>query len=629
MKTLTSLLTLSLLMSMANADKEIGFIEKFALADDRAEVLRELVPGTEEYYYFHALHYQTTDETSKYREIINQWAKRFERSSLREEIENRQALLSYEKDPKGTLEYLKRKLRLNFNHQREVKREKPDLPDTLDQKRIAYEVYLKDALRRSSSTSQISNYGLDALLRDEAKLKVSQERDLLKRLTRPDFPNLVALVNKDLKRKESRGFGEFNIHRALLPEQLEELQQLNPKLRNNTAFVHTRLQKMLPDEDTDMFRDDKVRADYLERAWNYVSKLEASFNSLKAHLLYQRLSLLRSQGTYDRKLFTEYIQLPREVHYIAKSFRKDPLAWKHPANIGARFDALTRCPPIVRDEPLVREHLLHFFVKANDYSNFATYISEDYLKPLFAEAKILSGSGNQEKWFSMLSPSAYQALKDRVDIDFVPTNPKRFEIDDTVELDLEVKNVGKLLVKVYEINTANYYRSFQQEISTDLNLDGLVATNERSEEYDEPPLLRKRRSFSFPELKGRGVWIIEFIGNSKSSRAVVRKGDLQFITRPSSAGNVLTIIDESLKPVEDGYVIMGGRRFDSGKDNAEILIPFSSDTGNRKITLHDGKGIRSPGKPSPGAGKLRLTCWFLCRPRGTPARKRSQPRGSS
>ena len=34
------------------AENEIGFIEKFALAPDRAKVLGELVPGTEDYYFF-------------------------------------------------------------------------------------------------------------------------------------------------------------------------------------------------------------------------------------------------------------------------------------------------------------------------------------------------------------------------------------------------------------------------------------------------------------------------------------------------------------------------------------------------------------------------------------------------
>ena len=44
---------------------EIGFLEDFALAKDRAAVLKQLIPGSEEYYYYHCLHYQNTEQFDK------------------------------------------------------------------------------------------------------------------------------------------------------------------------------------------------------------------------------------------------------------------------------------------------------------------------------------------------------------------------------------------------------------------------------------------------------------------------------------------------------------------------------------------------------------------------------------
>ncbi len=38
--------------------QEIGPIEKFALSDDRTKFLKELIPGSEEHFYYHVLHYQ-------------------------------------------------------------------------------------------------------------------------------------------------------------------------------------------------------------------------------------------------------------------------------------------------------------------------------------------------------------------------------------------------------------------------------------------------------------------------------------------------------------------------------------------------------------------------------------------
>ncbi|MEY4484828.1 MAG: hypothetical protein RL693_2280, partial [Verrucomicrobiota bacterium] len=103
------------------AENEIGFIEKFALAPDRAKVLGELVPGTEEYYFFHALHYQNTRDAAKFADIMAQWKKRFPSSDKREIINNREALLSYDADPQKTLKYLRDRLGISFNHVQEVR----------------------------------------------------------------------------------------------------------------------------------------------------------------------------------------------------------------------------------------------------------------------------------------------------------------------------------------------------------------------------------------------------------------------------------------------------------------------------------------------------------------------------
>ena len=103
------LLGISVARMSCLADNEIGFIEKFALAKDRAAVLQQLVPGTEEYYFFHALHYQNTAQGPKLAAMMEQWAKRFPGSQQRKIIENREALIGYDADPQKTLKFLREK----------------------------------------------------------------------------------------------------------------------------------------------------------------------------------------------------------------------------------------------------------------------------------------------------------------------------------------------------------------------------------------------------------------------------------------------------------------------------------------------------------------------------------------
>ena len=128
---------------------------------------------------------------------------------------------------------------------------------------------------------------------------------------------------------------------------------------------------------------------------------------------------------------------------------------------------------------------------------------------------------------------------------------QQFALDQKVSLDVDVKHVETLIVKVFQINTQNYYRENLAEIDTDVNLDGLVANQEATYTYQEPPLRRVRRHFEFPAIEGRGVYVIDFIGNGKSSRALVRKGRLHALVRTSTAGQVFTVLDEQNQQVKD------------------------------------------------------------------------------
>jgi hypothetical protein len=589
-------------LSPVLAQQEIGYIEEFALAADRNEALRQLIPGTEDYYYYHALHFQSTGQAKEYAAILSQWEKRFQNSGLRDQVKHRQILLNYSDNPKQALEELRRELGINFNHQQEGKAKATQYPSKLDPKEISWESLLNEALSNNCNLDLLTEDAFFPLLKFGRKLTVEQRRNLLSRASLPDLPGLVELIAEDLKSKESRGFGEFNIHRALTITQLDELQALIPTLTRNENFVHTRLARLLPGADSNAAVDPAVREAYLERAWKFVSPLEPSFNSLKVHLLYQRLVHDRAQGVMDPTRFLTYLKLPRNVFYIRPEWKRDEeRVWKHAANVGADYREVTGFPPIGGDDALVRDYLLHLLKDAKNFDPYAPYIAESWLKAVFAESKIVNGVGKPEEWASLLSPSAYQTLKDRVDVDFDPAqgagkpsaNALQLGVEDPVHLRLHVKNVDKLLVKVFEVNTFNYYREHGREVSTDLLLDGLVANHERSFEYDEAPVRRVARDFEFPEIgKRRGVWVIEFIGGSRSSRAIIRKGQLSAFATTGAGGSKLQLLDASLQPVRNGAVWLGDRRF-AGDEDGHVVIPFSNNPGQRLLVIKDASGFSS------------------------------------
>ena len=580
-------LVMSIMVNAGAAPNEVGYIESFALAKDRETVLAQLIPGTEDYYYFYCLHHQAKGDFAAVEKLLTPWIKRHGKSGLYTEIRNRQSLFAYAEDPKGSLDYLVKQLGLRFDHQKEELNRKPALPVALDPKQVTGDAFLQRALFRHKNLDGVEERGLDGLLRGQVKLDSVRRRHLLQRLTRPDFQNLVALVNADLKSKESRGFGEFNIHRALLPEQLEQLVKLQPGLIKNRNYVHAVVSKMRPSADIDWQNDPVAKSAYLSRVWNFVKGLDAVFNALKVHSLYQLLADQRAAGKYDRTLFLEYLKLPRRVGYVEPRYLNDPDRRRVIADLGTDFRKVTACHTIGNDEPLVRDFFMHLFVDEAGWNIYADYVRESWLKPVFAEAKILAGIGDQEKWYSLLSPAAYEELKDRVDLQFVRHNPRTFAAGDPVSIGIEIKNVRQLIVKVYEINALNYYLQEGREVNTDLELDGLVANSEKRYTYDDPPLRRILRKFDFPELANkRGVWVVELIGNGRSSRALIRKGGLQYLARPTPAGTAFNILNIDNEPVEAPSVWIAGRQFKPGK-KGNIIVPYSTNPGRQPVILAD------------------------------------------
>ncbi len=583
------------LASAALADTEVGFIETFALAKDREAALAQLVPGTEDYYFFSALHFQNTKNAAKLKSILQQWGERFPNSSRRQIIENRAALLGYDADPQATLKFLRERLNVDLNHVQRARDQNPDVPTTLDQAKIARSVFLAKALR-DDGLGGFSAAALEQLVRDGTELRPAQRRALLAKLTRPDVPGLVELIAQDLKTPESKGFGEFAIHRALLPDQLTALQKAVPTLAENEAFVLSRLQKLLPSADVDLEFNRPEKDAWLTRAWNYVKTLPPAFNTLKAALLRQRLEFDRQRGVYNKDLFVEYLKLPRPFPYVNPRFLQTGELARFPVAQDRGFtEQSLPIPPINQDEWLVRDYFLHFFVEEDSWTSYAQWVRDTWLKPVFAEAKIVNGVGDPEKWASLISPAAFQRLKDRVDVEFAPTNQTDHAPDDAVAIDIFVKNAPQLLVKIYEINALSYFLAEKKQINTDLNLDGLVANSERTENFGNDaassnPFRRTLRSFKFPELKGRGAWMVEFIGGGKSSRALIRKGQWSIITQAGPAGDLLTVLDEQKQPVKDAAVWLDGRKFTADEKTGRVLVPFTTQPGRQPVILANADG---------------------------------------
>ncbi|WP_254507916.1 hypothetical protein [Anatilimnocola floriformis] len=574
---------------------EIDFREDFSLARDRTKPLAQLIPGTEDYYYYHALHYLATEQYEKVGQLMPLWVQRHGETSRVFEIRTRQALQTYEKSPEKTLAYLRNRLGLHYPFEREILGAEPNLPTALDPAMISREQFANRAAPYSNDNlEQYEESAFDWLIKQA--LNPLQRRSLLARLGRPDHANLPKLIVDDLNHEHSGGFGSLAIHNQLLLTQLEEILKLKPDLLNNQNFVVAYLVRLQPTADEDPRHDQQVLAALLDRQAKFADRLSPAHNSLKAHVLYNQLLLDRQKGIYDKEKFLAYLKLPRHVGYVSRAMQESQPYRQFPVDLNQNYGGATLLPPIGQDEPLVRTFLLHFLRDAADIKEFEPYVNDTYLKHLLAEVKIVNGLGDAEKWASLLPPEQYKQLKERVDIDFAFTNKTSYSADEAVALDLHIKNAGTLIVKVFELNTKNFYRSNLREVDTDINLDGLVPNYEQTHQFTDAPVRRVPKKFEFPQLSRPGIYVIDFIGNGRSSRALVRKGGLKQLVRTSAAGQVFTVLDDKQQVVKNASIYLGGHEYTAEKDGT-VIVPFSTNPNRATIVISapttNEKGVKS------------------------------------
>lgn len=563
----------------------VGFAETYALAKDRAAVVAELIPGTADWYYYHCRERLDARDFETVRKVLPTWIKRHGRTARVIEIENREALLSYGDDQERTYDFLRQRLGLQFRHERIVPGARSDLATRLDPSLLSPTTMTQRALSRHRGT--VDGFTSAALARlCSANLDDKQLHSLLKRLDRPDVPNLPNLIVRDLSLRVSRGFGSLNIHNQLRKEQLDQCAELRPDLLQNAKFVAACLKRMQPDADTAWYEDTELREKHLQRVWTFARSLSPSFNSLKAHVLYHWLRHDLMQGAPDKERFLAYIRLPRRGGFASKAHMER--FQKRAEHVDLRRRYPTLLGPIGNDTALVRACLEQFFVQEDSVAAYSDHLDRRWLEGVLAETKLLAGIGDQERWYSLLDdPARLERLEKRVELRFPATMKKTYGANDAVRLVLDTKNVKALLVKVFEIDTFRYHVERQKPVDATIDLDGVVANFEQTFDYSDAPMRRVRRTFDLPMLRNPGTYVVDFVGNGISSRAVIHKGELRMVERTSAAGQLVRIYDEAGQHLTNATAWFGGREY-GADDRGEILLPFSTAPGKKQLVLRQG-----------------------------------------
>jgi hypothetical protein len=572
---------------------DLELLEALALADDRSAALAQLLPGSEDHDFYRALAAQHRGAHAEADAIIAAWPERHGGTPRYARLQLRQLLYRVTATPPSATEQLRDWLGVNHWHEAEVEDVDPTRPSRLADAAFDGAALLRQATEHDANLSQVSDEGLAELV--TWQLDDARRRVLLSRLGPTAQPEVVALIADELALRGAAGFGTLAIHHQLTLEQLHALAQRRPELRSHAGWVAAVVTRMRPPAEVDLELDAEARATYLEELWQLVAGLPPASNSLKAHVLWHLLDTARrrpparvepwaAEAAIDRDLVRGYLALPRSAGYLAHRWI-DQVKRDEVAQLGADFAGVTGLPPAGSDEDLVRD-LVH--AAGDDAQGYAAWLDRGWLDAEIATARLLAGDRNLDRATITLGPARAQALRDRIELRWCAHNRTQWAADAPVALDVDVKHVGELVIKVFRIDPVAYFQHHHREVDASLDLDGLAASHEEVRRFPEPASRRVRRRIELPACTRPGSYVIDLIGNGTSSRAVIHKGRLRHLVRVGAAGHVITILDEDGRPRPDAQVWLGDRAYAPDARGA-VVVAFSTHPGRTALLLTAGE----------------------------------------
>ncbi|RUS24421.1 hypothetical protein BC938DRAFT_473603 [Jimgerdemannia flammicorona] len=473
---------------------------------------------------------------------------------------------------------------------------------------------------------------MDSLLRDRPHPRLSnltaRLHDAIVKFSRTEVPTATELPGHSLITAQ--------ILKNLPLSHLLELRTLLPVITENSDYVLAVLRKLAPRIDACLMQrydtssllkdresgalDQAEQERFLRMALEFVETLSQTYLDLRFTILHAWLKFGMERNVWHEEEFLRYVRIPKHTSWYSVTVLPTNIIPSDYVTFGRTFDVpFIRPVSSAADQILMTEFLTHHFLQYRSYEAFVGILDlEAYLKPLFARTMIMARIGNAADWYPLLGATGIQALSTNSELAFTPQSAHanlRFAPKDLVKLNLRLKNIRTLTIREFRVDTLAYYRQTQKEFDETIDLDGLTPARERVVEYgDKPSVERHEEAFEFGEvveeeanvhvkvegdvyqgLKGRGVWVVDFVGGRQNCRAVVRKGTLRYLVKDTVAGHLFTILDEAHRRVtKDCSIWIASKSYLVGTiasyASGDILLPYTTRENINEVILltHSG-----------------------------------------
>ena len=485
-------------------DSTLRAYEEYVLKEKNLEEgSKSLIAGSTDYRYLKCMDLLTkkklalTEDELKYIKAFIE-----ERSDeTTKKVDIRYKLLKYDEaktdDEKAQIlnEFNAKYLNLTFNHQ------KPGNLMVKADKKAEVKEERKDTKILDSVDP---NFYLDKIYKGELKIHELSKPAMLKldlgKLKDDDFICFLDIIGDDLPMIDSDVFytrcaklisgknkqkkmSENSIINFTL-EQLEKLIKKDSDLIKTESFLFHYIEKKFFKElspTTEIITDDEKRVNLI-KVYDYAVTLPVTFMRFKSTVLFYILENGIKTDKYEKDYFMAYLKNPLNDSILLKKLPSDSNTL-----YGTIQDLREKFGNPSSSRKIIEKYLEHFFIQGDTMEMYLEYVDDQFLKIVSDNTLLMSGN---EVVITEENSKELETLGRQVRINFEDKTKDVFNIGEDISLWIELKNVSKLFIKVFEINTENYYRKNMEAFKTDINLDGLVACIEKTLDFHLGPQIR-------------------------------------------------------------------------------------------------------------------------------------------
>jgi hypothetical protein len=375
--------------------------------------------------------------------------------------------------------------------------------------------------------------------------------------------------------------------------QLEKFLELNSKAKEDSSFIRSMFTKKWPeiimriDERLENF--DRFRA-MVNEMITWISGHDSTIRNSIPQLRKMLLVHGAENGHFDIELLKEYIECPENVesfynmnHQQTCNFRYGDYIWKNlqfNQEIKILRDTVVKKFKVgkIGEWGLIKLYLEEEFKTSADFNFYKKYFATEILNNLFYEVKLKTGQ-KIAKIGQIFSEKTLESIRCEKILAWARGNQKYFTSDQEIKFKIQLKNITKVTVNIFQVNTENYYRKNKKEIPATIDLEGLMSAKTQILNLPENPILLTEKEITLEGLgaTSRGVYIVELIGGGISTRVMIKKGSLTLVSESAKGMTMFFVLNEKKEVCkEQTSIILNDRVYKASADDGKICVHLES-----------------------------------------------------